>query len=127
MWRRPSGPDTGGMKNILQPLGRLLICGALGAAFSGQAMAQATGNPKGSAAPPSSDAQRAPTARPPTGGFGDSGKTVTDESQARARTQTSKPPASFGGGKATRDGEPGKSGSGPGVGGADPSAKPMPQ
>ena len=116
------------MKNLfLRTVAPMLVCGALGAVATGQATAQSTGNPKGTAAPPSSDAQKAPAARPPTSGFGDSGKIITDESTARARTQTSKPPASIGGGKATRDGEPGKSGSGSAVGGANPSAKPVPQ
>lgn len=116
------------MKNSFsRTVGRMFVCCALGAATAGQAIAQSTGNPKGTAAPISSDAQKAPAIRPPTGGFGESGKIITDESTARARTQTSKPPASIGGGKATRDGEPGKSGSGSTAGGADPSAKPVPQ
>jgi len=105
----------------------MLACGALGAAVTGPALAQSTGNPKGTAAPPSADGQKAPATRAPTGGLGESGKIITDESTARARTQTSKPPASIGGGKATRDGEPGRSGSGAAAGGADPSAKPAPQ
>ena len=106
----------------------LLILGAVGLGATGKAAAQRTGNPKGTVAPPSSDAQKAPAARTPTGGFGESGKIITDESTAKARTQASKPPASIGGGsKATRDGEPGKSGSGAAAGGADPSAKPAPQ
>jgi hypothetical protein len=116
------------MKNTLfRVAGLLLILGAVGLGATGKAAAQPTGNPKGTAAPPSSDAQKAPAARTPTGGFGESGKIITDESTAKARTQTSKPPASIGGGKATRDGEPGKSGSGAAAGGADPSAKPAPQ
>lgn len=108
-------------------LAPMLVCGALSAGVTGQALAQSTGNPKGTAAPTTGDTQKAPAARPPTGGFGDSGKIITDESTARARTQTSKPPASIGGGKATRDGEPGRSGSGAAAGGADPTAKPAPR
>lgn len=114
-------------KLFLRMVAPMVICGGLSSAAIGQAMAQSTGNPKGTAAPPSSDAQKAPAARPPTAGFGESGKIITDDSTARARTQTSKPPASIGGGKPTRDGEPGKSGSGAAAGGADPSAKPAPQ
>jgi len=115
------------MKNlVLRPFSRFLICGALGIAAS-QAIAQSTGNPKGSVAPQSSEAQKVPAARAATVGPRESGKIVTDESTARARTQTSKPPVSIGGGKATRDGEPGRTGSGAAAAGADPSARPAPQ
>jgi hypothetical protein len=105
----------------------MLVCVALCAVATSQAIAQSAGNPKGTVAPRSGDAQKAPAVRPPTTGFGDSGKIITDESTARARTQTSNPPASFGAGKATRDGEPGRPSSGAPAGGADRSAKPAPQ
>lgn len=83
---------------------------ATGMALS--AGAQPTGNPKGSAPPPSSDSQKAPAARTPTGGFGDSGKIVTEKTTAKAHTQTMRPPANTGPAQATPDHAPGRASSG---------------
>lgn len=98
---------------------------AAGLALS--AVAQPTGNPKGSAPPPSSDSQKAPTARAPTGGFGDSGKIVTDEATAKARTQTLRPSVNPGPAQTTPDQAPGHASSGTDAKGAGPTAKPAPQ
>lgn len=100
---------------------------AMAAGLALSAGAQPTGNPKGSAPPPSSDSQKAPSARTPTGGFGDSGKIVTDEATAKARTQTMRPPVNPGPAQATPDQAPGRASSGKDAKGAGPTAKPAPQ
>ena len=76
------------------------------------AAAQPTGNPKGTRAPPQSDAQKAPATRPadqPNGAM-DQGGLGSDKGPASARTQTSRPPsaATPGGLAPTRDGDPSK-------------------
>jgi hypothetical protein len=76
------------------------------------AAAQPAGNPKGTVTPPSSDAEKAPAARPPEQARGsmDQGKLGEDKGPASARTQTSRPPSSAtpGGIAPSRDGDPSK-------------------
>lgn len=91
------------------------------------ASAQPTGNPKGSTPPPSNDSQKAPAARTPTSGFGDSGKILADEATAKARTQTMRPPVNPGPSQARPDQAPGRASSGKDAKGAGPTAKPAPQ
>lgn len=91
------------------------------------AYAQPTGNPKGSAAPPSIDSQKAPAARAPASGFGDSGKIVTDESKVGGRTQTSRPAVNPHVSPATQDPGRGRANSGPDVKRPGSNAKPPPQ
>ncbi|MBJ2158607.1 hypothetical protein [Variovorax sp. IB41] len=98
---------------------------AAGLALS--AAAQSTGNPKGSVAPPTSDAQKAPASRSPTGGFGDSGKIVTDKETVQSRSQTMTPPANAGPAQPAPDKSPGRANSGPSAKGAGTTTKPAPQ
>jgi len=82
---------------------------AAGALLAMAAAAQPTGNPKGTRAPPQSDAQKAPATRPgdqPNGDM-DQGRLGADKGPASARTQTTRPPSSAAPGLApTRDGDP---------------------
>src|SRR4051794_39246031 len=102
-----------------------LLVVAAGFAFA--AAAQPTGNPKGSAPPPTSDAQKAPASRPPTTGFGDRGKIVTDKGTVNSRSQTTNSPANVGPARSSSDkaSTRTKDGSGGGQGGSAP-AKPPP-
>jgi hypothetical protein len=102
-----------------------LLAIAAGLAFA--TAAQPTGNPKGSAPPPTSDAQKAPASRAPTAGFGDSGKIVTDQETVKSRSQTTNPPGNAGQSGPAPGKTPNRSNSGAGAQGAGATAKPPPQ
>ena len=112
--------------NRIPFLGSFAVAG-LFVALSMSAGAQPTGNPKGTPAPPTSDAQKAPATRGPTGGFGESGKIYTEEATVRSRTQTMRPPVSPGASSAT-PGQPAGRATNDNAGKtAKPTAKPVPQ
>jgi hypothetical protein len=85
---------------------------ATGALLALAAVAQPTGTPKGTRAPPQSDSEKPPATRPAEqpGGAMDQRKLGPEKGPASARTQTSRPPSagSPGGLAPTRDGDPSK-------------------
>ncbi len=94
---------------------RFFQCGLAAAAMALAAMAavaQPTGTPKGTRAPPMSDAEKPPATRPADqpAGATDQRQLGADQGPASARTQTSRPPSagSPGGLAPTRDADPSK-------------------